>query len=289
MKLQEVLSKTTQFFKEKNFHSPRLDAELILAHGLGLERIQLYLKFDQPLSEQELARCRELVRRRTQGEPVAYILGHRDFFGLRFKVNSHTLIPRPETEHLVEEALEWFKNQNLASPVFADLGCGSGCIGLSILKNHPEARLVAVDISADAIAVAKENAADLGVSDRVEFVNMDAGVWLTLPENKMRFDAILSNPPYIAEDDPQVEAMVRKYEPAQALFAPEQGLALLKDWSEKALQTLKVPGLCIMEMGHLQGGQMIDSLESLTAYKEVRVIKDLSGHDRLIFGVKHNG
>lgn len=289
MKLQEVLTKTTQFFKEKNFHSPRLDAELLLAHGLGLERIQLYLKFDQPLSEVELARCRDLVRRRTQGEPIAYILGHRDFYGRRFKVSSATLIPRPETEHLVEEALAWFQSHNLTQVKFADLGTGTGCIGLTLLAEMPEAQAVLVDVSAEALAVAKENAEALGVSDRVEFVHMDAGQWLSEQAEKASFDAILSNPPYIAEDDPAVEAMVKKYEPHLALFAKQQGLALLQDWTAKAVPVLKDKGLCIMEMGCTQAAQMLDSLESLTAYKEVRVIKDLSGHDRLIFGVKNNG
>lgn len=289
MKLQEVLTKTTQFFKEKNFHSPRLDAELLLAHGLGLERIQLYLKFDQPLSEVELTRCRDLVRRRTQGEPIAYILGYRDFFGHRFKVTSATLIPRPETEHLVEEALKWFEDQKLEAPLFADLGTGTGCIAISILKSLPKAKAVMVDISSEALEVAKENARELGVFDRIEFVHLNASDWLDQTSNLGLFDAILSNPPYIAVDDPQVEAMVRKYEPSQALFADNQGLALLFDWVTKALKPLKNPGLMVMEMGSTQAVQMVDKLESLTAYKEVRVIKDLSGHDRLIFGVKKHG
>jgi release factor glutamine methyltransferase len=288
MKLQDVLHKTTQFFKDKKFHSPRLDAELILAHGLGVERIQLYLKFDQPLSESELSICRELVRRRTSGEPVAYILGYRYFYGRRFNVSNKTLIPRPETEHLVEEALAWFKRNKIINPMIADLGCGTGCIGLSLLAEMPEAKLTALDISAEAIEVAMKNAVELGVDSRVNFIVQDAKLWLDEQEPEA-YDAILANPPYISESDPDVEEMVRKFEPNQALFAADEGLELLKSWSKKSVKALKSPGLCLMEMGSKQAVEMIDSLETMTAFKVVRVIKDLSGHDRLILGEKNNG
>lgn len=288
MKLQDVLHKTTQFFKDKKFQSPRLDAELILAHGLGVERIQLYLKFDQPLSESELSICRELVRRRTSGEPVAYILGYRYFYGRRFNVSNKTLIPRPETEHLVEEALAWFKRNKIINPMIADLGCGTGCIGLSLLAEMPEAKLTALDISAEAIEVAKQNAVELGVDSRVNFIVQDAKLWLD-EQGPEAYDAILANPPYISESDPDVEEMVRKFEPNQALFAADEGLELLKSWSKKSVKVLKSPGLCLMEMGSKQAVEMIDSLETMTAFKVVRVIKDLSGHDRLILGEKNNG
>ncbi|MFS4458989.1 peptide chain release factor N(5)-glutamine methyltransferase [Bdellovibrio sp. HCB2-146] len=290
MKLKEVLDKTTAFFREKKIDTPRLDAELLLSHGLKLDRIQLYLKFDQPLSDAELATCRELVRRRSQGEPVAYIVGYKDFFGERFEVNSHTLIPRPETEHLIEEAMKWEKDSEKPLHIL-DLGCGSGCVGLTLLKKFPHARLVTVDISAEALEVAKRNAESLGVRERVFFVNEDAGNFQNVMASYQEFmgqekiDILVSNPPYIAEEDPLVDKDVRKFEPHTALFAADSGLALLKQWSSSYSEKLSRPGLLLMEMGMSQGAAMLGHLEKLGKFNEVRVIKDLSGHDRVLRGV----
>lgn len=292
MKLKEVLDKTTAFFKDKKIETPRLDAELLFAHFLKLERIQLYMKFDQPLSETELAGLRELVRRRVQGEPVAYILGYRDFYGYRFEVNSSTLIPRPETEHIVEEVVKWVSDKD--KPVtMIDLGCGSGCIGLSLLKQLPKARLLSVDLSEKALEVAQRNADALEVADRVRFVHADAGnVDLVMASFKdfMGQDSVevlLSNPPYIAASDPSVEENVKKYEPSSALFAEDDGLALLKKWSKGYGPYLASEAVMLMEMGMSQGPAMKNHFDNLEIFKSVRVVKDLSGHDRVIYGVKH--
>lgn len=292
MKLKEILDKTTAFFKDKKIDTPRLDAELLLAHGLKLERIQLYLRFDQPMKDEELTVLRELVRRRAAGEPVAYILGYRDFFGHRFEVNSHVLIPRPETEHIVEDVLAWAQDKEQAWG-FVDLGCGSGCIGLSLLKEYPQAQLVAVDLSAGAIETAQRNAESLGVADRVRFLNCDAGNVDTIMSayrdftGKAEIDVLVSNPPYIAPNDPQVEENVKKFEPNSALYAEEDGLALLKAWSAAFAPYLKKPGLVLMEMGMSQGAAMKQFFESLKIFNEISVIKDLSGHDRVIRGETH--
>lgn len=292
MKLKEILDKTTAFFKDKKIDTPRLDAELLLAHGLKLERIQLYLRFDQPMKDEELAVLRELVRRRAAGEPVAYILGYRDFFGHRFEVNSNVLIPRPETEHIIEDVLAWAQDKDQPWG-FVDLGCGSGCIGLSLLKEYPQAKLVAVDLSAGAVETAKRNAEALGVADRVQFVNCDAGdvdaVMSAYKDftGKAQIDVLVSNPPYIAQNDPQVEENVKKYEPNSALYAEEDGLALLKAWSAAFAPYLRKPGLMLMEMGMSQGAAMKQSYDSLKIFNEISVIKDLSGHDRVIRGETH--
>lgn len=292
MKLKEILDKTTAFFKEKKIESPRLDAELLLAHGLKLERIQLYLRFDQPMKEEELAVLRELVRRRASGEPVAYILGYRDFFGHRFEVNSSVLIPRPETEHIVEEVIQWAEGKD-SQLGFIDLGCGSGCIGLSLLKEFPEARLIAVDLSEKALEVAKRNAEALEVSDRVKFLHADAAnqdvVMSAYKEfvGKDKVDALISNPPYIAHGDPGVEENVKKFEPKSALYAEAEGLALLKSWSQVYRSHLKSPGIMLMEMGMTQGPAMKEHFANLKIFNEISVIKDLSGHDRVIRGVTH--
>lgn len=292
MKLKEILDKTTAFFRDKKIDTPRLDAELLLAHGLKLERIQLYLRFDQPMKEDELAICRELVRRRASGEPVAYILGYRDFFGHRFEVNPSVLIPRPETEHVIEAVLEWApdKGQSLG---FIDLGAGSGCIGLSLLLEYPQAHLVSVDLSEKALETAKRNAEALGLQDRVRFVHADAAnvqevmsVYKDFTGQQL-VDVLVSNPPYIAPNDPLVEENVKRFEPNSALFAEDEGLALLKAWSALYAPYLKGPGLMLMEMGMTQGPAMKQAFEALKIFNEISVIKDLSGHDRVIRGEKN--
>lgn len=284
MKLKDVLDKTVAFFKEKKVDTPRLDAELLLAHGLGIERIQLYLKFDQPLKEEELQTCRELVRRRSLGEPVAYIVGYKDFYGLRFGVNQNVLIPRPETEHLVEFILDRVSDKEQPYKIL-DLGAGSGCIGLTLLYNLPQARLVSLDLSEKALEVAQQNAAQIAVQERVKFLAGDAEK--LEPEIAKDFDFIAANPPYIDRQDTHVEENVKKFEPDAALFARDKGLHCLKTWSAKYVSHLVPGGIMAMEMGYDQGPAMKAHFDSLGVFKEVRVIKDLSGHDRVIYGVKH--
>lgn len=284
MKLKEVLDKSTQFFKDKKLESPRLDAELLLAHALKLERIQLYLKFDQPLSDEELSACRELVRRRAQGEPVAYIMENKDFYGSTFKVNSSVLIPRPETEHLVEKVLQWVEENPQGNYNIVDLGTGSGCIGLTLLKKIPNSRLTAVDISEQALDVAKANAENLSVADRVDFVQADAG---TMDRELGKIDILVSNPPYIASDDNDVEDNVKKFEPSTALFAKDNGLAFLRDWSSKFAPFLNEKAIVVMEMGMGQGSEMKRHFEQLKVFSKVDVVKDLSGLDRVIRGEKN--
>lgn len=292
MKLKEILEKTIQFFKDKKLDSPRLDAELIIAHGLKIERIQLYLKFDQPLSEPEISTCRELVRRRAQGEPVAYILGTKDFFGYTFAVNSHTLIPRPETEHVVEAVLEW--TENLEHPyTILDLGTGSGCIGLSLLKRLPQAQLIAVDLSEGALEVARKNAQALEIQDRVQFVFANSESVDQVLADLQNFtgrediDILVSNPPYIAVDDKDVEDNVKKFEPSSALFAEDHGLQYLKSWSKKYAPFLASKAIMLMEMGMSQGDAMKAHFQSLQTFQTVDVIKDLAGLQRVIRGVKN--
>ncbi len=286
MKLKEILDKTIAFFKDKKIDSPRLDAELLLAHGLGIERIQLYLKFDQPMGEVELQKCRELVRRRSLGEPVAYIVGYKDFYNNRFEVNSHVLIPRPETEHVVEEAIAWIeKNKPDANVV--DLGCGSGCIGISIVANAENTKLTSIDISEEALLIAKVNAEKNAVIERVEFISSDASN--AADKVPRPIDVLVANPPYIANDDIHVEEGVKKFEPHLALFAEDNGLALLKKWTQTYVNHLAENSIVLMEMGYDQGPAMKAFYESLGVFDQVKIIKDLSGHDRVICGIKNRG
>ena len=291
MEIKAVLDKTIKFFKDKGFESPRLHAELLLAHSLKIERIQLYLKFEQVLTETELTAARELVKRYVQGEPVAYIVGERGFFGHIFKVGPGVLIPRPETEHLVEEAIDWMKKNPQEKLTVVDLGCGTGCIGLSVLKANPNAHLIAVDISAVAVKFAQENANHLGVADRCRFLLSDAeNIDLVLAEVKKigadKIQLLLSNPPYISETDTEVQKSVKDFEPSEALFAKDDGLFKLRKWSELYLPFLSEPGLMLMEMGYQQGPDMKKHFDNLK-FKSVAIKKDLSGHDRIIRGEVH--
>lgn len=284
MKLKEVLDKSIQFFKDKKLESARLDAELLIAHALKLQRMQLYLKFDSPLTDQEVSDCREVVRRRSQGEPVAYITEDKGFYGLNFHVGSGVLIPRPETELLVELALEFIKAKKLESPRILDLGAGTGCVGFSILKNIPLATLVSVERSEKAFSFLQKNAESLQVSPRAELLLKNVN---DLDSKQLgEFDIILSNPPYIAQGDSQTEAMVIKYEPSEALFAEQQGFQLLTEWSKKFAPSLKADGLMAFEMGYQQGEQLKKHFQSLNLFSTVEVVKDLSGLDRVIKAVR---
>ncbi|MES2802509.1 MAG: peptide chain release factor N(5)-glutamine methyltransferase [Bdellovibrionota bacterium] len=280
MKLNDVLQKTIQFFKDKNFDTPRLDAELLIAHALKIPRIQLYVKFDSPLTDAEVNLCREYVKRRTAGEPVAYIIEEKGFYGHLFKVKPGVLIPRPETEMIVDDVLADFKKHPKDHVRILDLGAGTGCIGLSILKHIPLAKLVTVEKSAEAFALIQENIDSLELGERTEAIHADVES-LNLSELG-DFDYIISNPPYIDVNDTQVETNVRKYEPSLALFADDAGLHALKTWSTKFAPCLKVEGLMLFEMGHTQGDAMKKHFTDISKFKEVTVLKDLSGLDRII-------
>lgn len=277
MTIKEVLDRTVQFFKEKKFETARLDAELLLSHTLGLkDRVALYLKFDQPIKEDELVRCREVVRRRSQGEPVAYILGSKGFFGFDFVVNKNTLIPRPETEILVEKALSKFSSDTVIRAY--DFGTGSGCIGVSLLKKMPNAKATLVDGSGAALEVADENVKRHELSERVSLVHS-----LVEKLDGDKAQLILANPPYIDRRDPNVDENVRKFEPELALFADDNGLNALKNWAQKAAELLESKGWYGFEMGKDQAEIVRDFLQSLGTFENIEIVKDLAGFNRHIF------
>lgn len=282
MTIQNILEKTTGFFREKGIDSPRLDAELLLAGALGLKRIDLYLKFDQPVSEEELVKCREFVRRRSHGEPVAYILEKKEFYGLEFYVNRHVLVPRPETETLVENALNRLGDREAR---IIDLGCGSGCIGLTILKNRPRAKGVLLDASAEALEVARRNAETLGLSERTEFFHGKVEELFTEASKDSFFDLVAANPPYITPEDPRLEASVRTHEPHLALFAEDGGWSAINEWSKVALKLLIPGGWFLVEVGADQGPRTAHHFQNLN-FSEIQVLQDLSGHDRIVVGQK---
>ncbi len=284
MKLNEVLNKSIQFFKDKKIESARLDAELLISQALKIDRMSLYLKFDQPLSETEITVCREFVRRRSLGEPVAYIVQEKGFYGLNFFVEKGVLVPRPETEMIVDEVLAFIKKEKIENPKILDLGAGSGCIGLSILKNNPEATLVAVEKSDLAQNIFLKNAAALNLSDRTVLIKSDVESVDFLKLEK--FNCIVSNPPYIDINDSRVQKSVRDFEPEMALFANDRGFSLLKSWSHLAKQNLTETGLMMFEMGLDQGSEMRAHFHNLNTFKNISILKDLSGLDRFIKAIR---
>lgn len=283
MKIKEVFEKSVQFFKDKKIESARLDAELLLSHVLKIDRLQIYLKYEQPLSESEVSLCREAIRRRSQGEPVAYITGEKGFYGEMFAVGPGVLIPRPETEQIVEEALLFIQKKEIQNPRILDLGAGSGCIGFSILKQNPTATLVSLERSKEAFVYLEKNRELLGLSNRSIAHCTDVMVFQTT-EN---FDVIVANPPYIDREDPLVQDSVKKFEPDEALFAPAQGYQDIINWSQKYRYNLAQPGLILFEIGHQQGAETQRLFSEEKFFSHVAVLKDLAGLDRVV-KAEHN-
>lgn len=284
MTLLEVLTRSTAWLKERGGESPRLDAELLLAHGLGLKRLDLYLQFDRPLGEAEVLRLRGLVKERGRGVPVAYLLGEREFWSLAFNVTPAVLVPRPETEHLVEAALAALAGR--AQPVIVDVGVGSGCVAVSVLHTLPEARGHGLDLSPLALEVARGNAHRHGVAERLALHVGDLLAPLRTSADWGRLDAVLSNPPYIVKGDPTVEAGVAAHEPALALYvAGADPLEPATRIAEQALEALRPGGFLALEVGAGSAPEACRRL-ALLGYQEVRSIRDLSQIERIVTGLK---
>lgn len=240
-----LLTWTTDWLTTKGSESARLDAEVLLAHVRGCQRILLYTAFDAPVSDAERARFRELVKRRGEGEPVAYLVGNREFFSLPFAVSPAVLVPRPETEGLVVRVIDLCKP--LTTSRIIDVGTGSGAIAVTLAKHLPRARLAATDISPAALAVARENAARHGVADRIEFLECDL---LSAPSVAGPWDVIVSNPPYVRDDEfDGLPRDVRLHEPKGALVAGPTGVEVVARLAADAVGALATGGWLIVEIG----------------------------------------
>ena len=272
-----IIKWTEQYFQDKGVDSPRLDAEVLLSHVLQKERIYLYIHFDEPLEAAELAAFREMVKKRVQRIPVAYIVGAREFMGLRFAVSPAVLIPRPDTEILVEAVIERLKDKSQIK--FVDIGTGSGAIVLSLLHYLPLACAVAVDISQDALAVATENAETLLVKDRVDFYQGD----LYEPLAAEKFDAIVSNPPYIPNADiAELEPEVKEFEPYGALAGGLDGLDFYRRLIADGSDRLKDGGFMAFEVGINQAQAVAALAESMPIFEKVEILKDYAGIERVV-------
>lgn len=279
--IADLLSKSAAWLKDKGCTSPRLDAELLLAEVLGMSRVDLYVKFDQPLIPSEIDSYREFIRRRAEGEPVAYILGRAYFHNLEIKVNGSVLIPRPETEHLVEAAIEFLMEGDWPSPPeVLDLCTGSGAIAIAIAKGFPEADITASDASVEALALAAENATLTGVAPRIRFVQSDLFEDI---DPVATYDLIVANPPYIsAEEWETLPRDVREFEPREALYGGLDGLDFYRLLAEQAPQQLKPDGGLVLETGSTQAVAVREMLEATGHFKTVGVFQDYAGLDRVV-------
>jgi len=281
--LIEVLRLSTSFLAQRGSESARLDAELLTAHSLGLRRLDLYLQYDRPLREEELEPIRALLRRRAAGEPVAYLVGEREFYGRGFRVTPAVLIPRPDTETLVETALRWARAQQSAVSTRADAGTGSGCIAITMAAELPEARVVASDVSRDALEVARDNARRLGVADRVSFVE---GAWADPLRAHAPFDMLLSNPPYVtAAEVGELAADVRNYEPHTALTAGDDGMQAYEALLREAPSLVERGGYVALEVDPRRAERVAALVAEGWPQATVRRVEDLTGRDRVVEAV----
>ena len=267
-----LISWTQGYFARAGVDAPRLTAELLLAHALGCDRVRLYLDFDKPLGDPELARFRELVRRRAAGEPTAYVIGRREFYGRAFRADPRALVPRPETELLVEAALASLPEQGAV----LDLCTGSGCVGITIALERPGARVIATDVAAEPLALARENAAQLGAT--VELRQGD--LYAALPR-AARFDVIAANPPYVPSGEVGRLAREIQREPALALDGGPDGLRVIGDLVEQAPAWLQPGGTLVVEI-HESHAQRVPELCRAAGFARAELRRDLAGLPRLV-------
>lgn len=273
--LLKLLRWTTGFFRDKGIDNPRLDAELLLAGVLELDRVGLYLNYDRPLAVAELAAIRPLVKRRGQREPLQYLLGHTEFWSLDFNVSPAVLIPRADTEILVEEAL---KKADAAGELL-DIGTGSGAIALSFASEKKDWQVTGLDISTAALEVAAENVRQHDLSSRCHLIQGDLA---QLPEQA--YDLVVSNPPYIsAAEYRELMPEVQNFEPPQALLAGEDGLDCYRQLAAQAHQVLKPGGWLLLEIGHCQQ-QAVSELLTTAGLTEIYCRQDYAGNPRVVGG-----
>jgi release factor glutamine methyltransferase len=276
-----LLGWTADYLKQHGSHSPRLDAEVLLASAAACQRIELYTRFEEPASDDLRARFRDLVRRRSEGTPVAYLVGRREFYSLPFRVTPDVLIPRPETEFLVIDLLDRIGQLAPTGTIrIADVGTGSGIIGICTAKYAPQAKITAIDISPPALEVARGNAADLGVAERIDFVEGDL---LAALVPNLRFNFIASNPPYVSDSEYEnLDRDVKNFEPRLALIAGPQGTSVIERLIPQAADRLETGGSLLLEISPM----LEDTVRRLIAadgrFALDATIKDLAGHARVI-------
>lgn len=275
--LLEILNLSADFLENKGVKRGRHEALELISFSLGMRPLDVYVQFDRPLTESELENCRNLLKRRAKGEPIQHIRGNVEFFDCTFKVNNEVLIPRQETEILVDRIATLLAKEELTGKVLLDLCCGSGCIGISLKRRLPELYVILSDCSPQALAIAKENAEANGVE--VEFCEGD----LLNPLEGRLFDFLVCNPPYVSEKEfEDLEREVRDFEPKIALVAEDEGLAFYQRLALELPKGLNPGAKVWLEMGCKQGEAVAELFKESPA-KQMQVLQDWSGHDRFFF------
>jgi len=284
--IQKLLNWIVEYLTDKGVDSPRLSAELLLSHILGMKRIELYTQFDKSVPKQQLDKLHDLVKRAGQHEPIAYLTGKAEFYSLQFEVSPDCMIPRPETELLAERAIEFLRTRS-GTQFVCDLCTGCGCIAVAIAKNTPGAQIIATDISDAALRVAAANVEKYQLKDRIELLQGDLFDPIMPQLDVHKFDLIVCNPPYVSA--PEFEALdknVKDYEPGPALLAGNDGLDIYRRICEKVDQFLKPDAALILEIGYAQGRAIKELLEQTGIFAEIKIEKDLHKNDRVVIARK---
>jgi release factor glutamine methyltransferase len=285
--ISEALKFTTEIFWKKDIESPRVEAEFLLGHILNLKRTELYLNSQRLLSSKEEESLKALVEERLKGKPLQYVIGETEFFGLRFKVDSRALIPRPETEVLISKVLEYFKKEKRESDYLKiiDIGTGAGNIAIALTYNLKNSFVYAIDISSDALSLAKENAEINKVKDRIEFICGDLFASLDGKNLEQKIDAVVSNPPYVKKEEKDIlPKEVRDFEPEVALFAGEELYQRIADQSSIYLR--KAEGILVLETGYGQAQKVKNIIQVRGEFASIEIIKDLAGIERVVMAIK---
>lgn len=282
--VQRILEWTTGFLKQKGVESARLEAELLLAHARGCQRIRLYTDFDAIVTDEQRSRMREMVQRRAKREPLAYLVGNREFYGRSFEVGHGVLIPRPETETLIDVCLEYIPRDS--EYVIAEVGFGSGCVSITLARQCPGLRVLATDISERAMEFSTRNVARHGVPDRVELLHgnclIPVAERLAALQLPAKLDGIVSNPPYIRIDEMEtLQPEVGLHEPAEALLAGADGLDVVRKIIAESISLLKSGAFIAFELDPAQCRTVVGLLES-SGFSEAQIRRDLNGHNRVV-------
>jgi release factor glutamine methyltransferase len=283
----EILNQAVEKLRLAGIDRPRTNAELLLGAVLNKGKVDLYLDKDRILTSDEIEKFNQYTKERISHRPVQYIIGTVEFFGLEFKVDERVLIPRPETEILVEVVIEQLANRE--NPKIIDLGSGSGAIAISLAKNVKEAFVYAIDVSRDALDVAKENAIKNKMENQIEFLRGDLFEPLKNKNLEGQIDCVVSNPPYVSKDELEsLPREIKDYEPSVALESEKDGLSFHKKIIENSVDFLKKGGVLVLEVAFGQAGKVADLIRQSENYNNIEIIKDLSGIDRVVKAVKRS-
>jgi release factor glutamine methyltransferase len=275
----QLLDWTRGYFEKHGVESPRLCAEILLAHAMACDRIELYTRYQTVPTEETLRTFRAAVREAADGKPIAYLTGTKEFFALEFEVTPDVLIPRPETEVLIERTIDLLRHDQHHKHTILDVGTGSGCIAISLAKHLPQVAICASDVSPTAVEVARRNARRHGLLERIEF---RVGDLFEPWGSERRFDVIVSNPPYVAESDAaSLPANVRDFEPREALFAGDDGLLVVRRLIAEAPQYLRPGGRLLTEVAYNQSGAVRGLLDE-SAWSDIVTYRDALGHERVV-------